>query len=81
MKIPDKLFLGLGSIVFFGIAIYESMQTIHWGNTEVIRTHHGNEGVGDYVQLPGTNWGTVVLFIVLGLIFLYGVFKKKDEKK
>ncbi len=62
------------------LAYIESNATTHIGNTQTIRTGDGYEDVGDYIQLPGPDYGNVVIIVVIALLFFWAGVLKKGAK-
>lgn len=73
-----RILSGINSIVLFSIAILEATSKTHIGNTQYIQTRDGIEAVGDYILLPGPDWGGVLIALLFAVLFLwFGVIKLK----
>lgn len=68
---------GLICAALFTLAIQEAISTTHIGNTQWIRTRDGMEDVGDDIVIPGPDYGTVFIIVLISLLVLwFGVLKK-----
>ncbi len=69
----------LSVAVFIG-AIAQAMSKYHIGNTQWVRAVDGMEAVGDDIVLPGPDWFSVALLLVISVvIFWVGVIKATPE--
>lgn len=68
------------SIGLFILAILEATSTTHIGNTQTIRTRDGYEDVGDYIELPGPDYGNVFVIVIIAILVLWFGVLKKDSK-
>jgi hypothetical protein len=68
------------SVVLFILAIIEATSKNHLGNTQTINTNVGNEDVGDYIELPGPDYGNVFVLVIFATLFLWhGVLRKEPK--
>lgn len=76
----NRILSGTISIGLIILAILEATSTTHIGNTQTIRTRDGYEDVGDYIQLPGPDYGNVFVIVLIAILFLwFGVLKKGSK--
>lgn len=81
---PDKVLeemvkRALGYItsgIFLILGILEAVADTHIGNTMYVRTHDGVEAVGDYIVMPGPDWGHVIMLIICA-VFAFWFTKRK----
>src|SRR5690606_15507097 len=73
----NRILSGTISIGLFIFAIIEATSTTHIGNTQTIRTRDGYEDVGDYIELPGPDYGNVFVILIIAILVLwFGQLKK-----
>jgi len=75
-----RILSGTISVGIFILAILEATSTTHIGNTQTIRTRDGYEDVGDYIELPGPDYGNVFVFVIIAILVLWFGVLKKDFK-
>ncbi len=74
----ERILSGIICITLFVFAFLAAISKDHFGNTQVIRTRDGMEDVGDYIVLPGPDWGNVFLLVIFALLVLwFGVIKNE----
>lgn len=79
-KIINRILSGSVSGGLLVSAVLEAKSDMHPGNTKWIRTRDGMEAVGEDVILPGPDWGSVFVLVVLALCFLwFGVVKTSSR--
>lgn len=63
------------------MAILAAMADTHIGNTMYVRTRDGMEAVGDYIVLPGPDWGNVIMLIAAtGFAFWFSIAKRESKQ-
>lgn len=63
------------------LAIFEAMAYYHFDNTKWVRTYDGMEAVGDWITLPGPNWGRVVMLLAAsGFSFWLSISKTESKQ-
>ena len=73
----NRILSGIICLGLFILAIIETTSTTHIGNTLVIRTRDGYEDVGDSIELPGPDYGNVLVIVIIAILVLwFGVLKK-----
>ena len=76
----NRILSGIISVGLFIHAILEATSTTHIGNTQTIRTRDGYEDVGDYIELPGPDYGNVFVILIIAMLFLwFGVLKYNSQ--
>lgn len=76
----SRTLAGVTSGVFIVMAILAAYSDSHLGNTHVVRSEGGYEDVGDFIMLPGPDWGTVFLYTILACIaFWYSIRDSNKE--
>lgn len=76
----ERTLSGLICITLFTLAILEATSKTHIGNTKTIRTRDGMEDVGDYIELPGPDYGQALMIAVIALLVLwFGVLKRRTK--
>jgi hypothetical protein len=66
--------------VFLVLAILEAMADTHLGNTMWVRTRDGMEAVGDDTNVPGPDWGNVLMLLMIaGFAFWFTVAKRESK--
>lgn len=76
----NRILSGTISVGLFILAILEVTSKTHIGNTQIIRTRDGYEDVGDSIELPGPDYGSVFLIVITALLVLWLGVLKKDFK-
>ncbi len=76
----NRILSGTISVGLFTLAILEATSTTHIGNTQTIRTRDGYEDVGDYIELPGPDYGNVFVIVIIAILVLWFGVLKKDSK-
>ncbi len=70
----SRTLAGVTSGVFIVMAILAAYSDSHLGNTHVVRSGDGYEDVGDFIMLPGPDWGGVYVYTILaGVAFWYSI--------
>jgi hypothetical protein len=64
----SRTLAGITSGIFISMAIFAGYSESHLGNTQVVRSLDGYEDVGDYILLPGPDWGSVFLYTIIAVI-------------
>ena len=76
----NRVLSGIISGGLFTLAILQATSTTHIGNTQTIRTRDGYEDVGDYIVLPGPDYGNVFVIVIIAIFVLwFGVLKKGSK--
>jgi hypothetical protein len=73
----ERVLAGATGGMLLMLAVFRALADTHVGNTEYVRTDGGLEGIGDYVVLPGPDWGTVLLYVFFsGFAFWFSMSKR-----
>jgi hypothetical protein len=79
-KIETTLQRVLSGVICIGLLILagvESTSKTHIGNTKVIQTRDGWEAVGDDIVLPGPDWRSIfIMMLIAALVMWFGVLGK-----
>jgi hypothetical protein len=76
----QRILSGLICIILFTLAMLEATLKTHTGNTKTIRTRDGTEDVGDYIELPGPDYGQVLIIALIALLVLwFGILKRRTK--
>lgn len=76
----NRIISGTISVGLFVFAIINATSTAHIDNTQTIRTRDGYEDVGDYIALPGPDYGNVFIIVMIAILVLWFGVLKKDSK-
>ena len=73
----ERALAGATSGVFFVLTIIKATASAYVGNTMTIQTLEGMEDVGDYILLPGPDWGgAIIFFLFAAFAFWYSIAKR-----
>ena len=68
--------------VLLVFAIIQATADTHMGNTQLIRTRDGIEAVGDYIVLPGPDWGNVIMLLIAsGVAFWLSISNRESDQQ
>jgi len=75
-KLLERTFSSFICCILLIMAIIEATSDTHIGNSMWIHTQDGMEAVGEDIIVQGPAWeNVIILFILIGLIFWFGVLK------
>lgn len=78
--ILNKILSVLIAFTLVVFAVLETFSNYHIENTQVIQTRFVKEDVGDFIKLPGTDWGNVLFLILGSAFFIWLAFSKNVSK-
>lgn len=81
--ILNRILSGMICIILISLAIGDLTAKNHFENTQTIRTRDGYEDVGDYIAIPGPDYGSALITTLISfVVFWFGVLGKgKDSSR